>query len=145
MVVGKGLWWKLAVAVLLVASVVALRASWERMPDAFAQDQYDCASFGSQESAQAELDRDPSDPSNLDADDDGEACESYDYGTGGGGGGSGQYDEDDAPSISGDGNDTSGNDVLMKAGGPEGGAVPLMPGGGCPEEFPTARGGACYR
>src|SRR5215207_4421067 len=42
----------------------------------FAQeDQYDCASFGSQESAQAELERDPSDPSNLDADDDGIACE----------------------------------------------------------------------
>src|SRR5215207_8911841 len=47
----------------------------------FAQeDQYDCASFGSQESAQAELERDPSDPSNLDADDDGIACEDYDYG-----------------------------------------------------------------
>ena len=42
----------------------------------FAQeDQYDCASFGSQASAQAELERDPSDPSNLDADDDGIACE----------------------------------------------------------------------
>jgi hypothetical protein len=41
---------------------------------AFAQDQYDCASFGSQESAQAELERVPSDPSNLDADDDGVAC-----------------------------------------------------------------------
>jgi hypothetical protein len=48
----------------------------------FAQeDQYDCASFGSQESAQATYDADPSDPSNLDADDDGEACEDYDYGT----------------------------------------------------------------
>jgi hypothetical protein len=44
-------------------------------------DQYDCASFGSQESAQAELERDPSDPSNLDPDDDGQACEDYDYGT----------------------------------------------------------------
>jgi hypothetical protein len=57
-------------------------------------DKYDCASFGSQESAQAELDRDPSDPSNLDADDDGEACESYDYGNGGGGGcgGDGELD-----------------------------------------------------
>jgi hypothetical protein len=44
---------------------------------AFAQeDQFDCASFGgSQEAAQAELERDPSDPSNLDADDDGKACE----------------------------------------------------------------------
>jgi hypothetical protein len=39
------------------------------------EDQFDCESFGSQESAQAELDRDPSDPSNLDADNDGIACE----------------------------------------------------------------------
>src|SRR5919112_1254790 len=45
-------------------------------------DQFDCASFGSQESAQAELERDPSDPSNLDADNDGIACEEL----GGGGG-----------------------------------------------------------
>jgi hypothetical protein len=44
-------------------------------------DQYACASFGSQESALAELERDPSDPSNLDPDDDGQACEDYDYGT----------------------------------------------------------------
>jgi hypothetical protein len=48
---------------------------------AFAQDQYDCASFGSQEAAQAEYDRDPSDPSNLDADDDGIACEELASGT----------------------------------------------------------------
>jgi hypothetical protein len=49
---------------------------------AFAQeDQYDCASFGSRESAQAELERDPSDPSNLDPNGDGQACEDYDYGT----------------------------------------------------------------
>jgi hypothetical protein len=46
--------------------------------EAQAQDQYDCASFSSQESAQAELERDPSDPSNLDADNDGIACEDYD-------------------------------------------------------------------
>jgi len=50
-------------------------------------DQFDCASFGSQESAQAELDRDPSDPSNLDADDDGIACEEL-----AGGGGDGELD-----------------------------------------------------
>jgi hypothetical protein len=49
-----------------------------------ADDQFDCASFGSQESAQAELDRNPSDPSNLDADNDGEACEEFDYGDDGG-------------------------------------------------------------
>jgi hypothetical protein len=60
------------------------------------EDQFDCASFGSQESAQAELERDPSDPSNLDADDDGEACETYPYddddGGGGGGGDDGELD-----------------------------------------------------
>jgi hypothetical protein len=54
------------------------------------EDQFDCASFGSQEAAQAELDRDPNDPSNLDADNDGKACETYPYrDSGGGGNGSG--------------------------------------------------------
>jgi hypothetical protein len=43
--------------------------------------QFDCASFGSQESAQAELERDPSDPFNLDPDGDGQACEDFDFGT----------------------------------------------------------------
>src|ERR671913_2622838 len=57
---------------------------------ALAQDLYDCASFGSQESAQAELERDPSDPSNLDADNDGEACETFPYNDGGSGGGGGE-------------------------------------------------------
>ncbi|MBA3473336.1 MAG: hypothetical protein H0T57_08965 [Rubrobacter sp.] len=34
---------------------------------------------------------------------------------------------------------------LMNAGGPADGPVPVMPGGGCPAEFPTERDGACYR
>ena len=34
---------------------------------------------------------------------------------------------------------------LLKAGGPTYGPVPLAPGGGCPEEYPIERGGACYR
>ncbi len=46
------------------------------MPVAFAQDEdLDCADFASQPEAQAELDRDTSDPNGLDADDDGTACE----------------------------------------------------------------------
>jgi hypothetical protein len=49
--------------------------------EALAQDQYDCASFGSQESAQTELERDPSDPSNLDEDNDGDVCESLPSGS----------------------------------------------------------------
>jgi hypothetical protein len=34
--------------------------------------------------------------------------------------------------------------TLFKAGGPKTGAVPLMPSGKCPKEFPNKRGGACY-
>jgi hypothetical protein len=45
----------------------------------------DCANFATQQEAQAELERDPSDPNNLDADGDEVACETYPYGTGGGG------------------------------------------------------------
>jgi hypothetical protein len=33
---------------------------------------------------------------------------------------------------------------LFKAGGSETGPVPLMPGGGCPQEFPIKKGNACY-
>ena len=33
---------------------------------------------------------------------------------------------------------------LMNAGGPTMGPVPLMPGGGCPEEYPVLRHEACY-
>jgi hypothetical protein len=33
---------------------------------------------------------------------------------------------------------------LLEAGGPTSGPLPLMPGGGCPREFPTMRDGACY-
>ncbi len=33
---------------------------------------------------------------------------------------------------------------LLEAGGPGDGPVPLMPGGGCPEEFPLQENEACY-
>ncbi len=35
-------------------------------------------------------------------------------------------------------------DPLMDAGGPTAGPVPLMPGGGCPAEYPVRRHDACY-
>jgi hypothetical protein len=54
----------------------------------------DCANFATQQEAQAELERDPSDPNYLDADGDGVACEIYPYGTGGGGGEGGGEDLD---------------------------------------------------
>ena len=40
--------------------------------------------------------------------------------------------------------DDSGN-VLMEAGGPGDGPAPRMPGGGCPEEFPTERAEGCFK
>src|SRR5215217_3378774 len=42
---------------------------------AVAQDIRNCSSFATQEEAQAELNRDPSDPNGLDGDNDGIACE----------------------------------------------------------------------
>jgi hypothetical protein len=36
------------------------------------------------------------------------------------------------------------DDDLLEAGGPKGGPVPTMPGGGCPSEFPVEREGACH-
>jgi hypothetical protein len=42
-----------------------------------AMEELDCADFATREEAQAELDADPSDPNDLDADDDGEACEEF--------------------------------------------------------------------
>ena len=78
---------RMFIVALVLVSGFTLRMAWEEIADpttpAFAQtDLYDCESFGSQQSAQAELERDLSDPSNLDPDVDGIACEEYDYGGG---------------------------------------------------------------
>jgi len=75
----------LLVGLVLLAGLVS-RVTYEQLvhpskPAAAQADQYDCASFGSQDSAQAELERDPSDPNNLDPDGNGRACDDYDYGS----------------------------------------------------------------
>jgi hypothetical protein len=155
---------RLFIVALVLASGFTLRVAWEELASpttpAFAQtDQYDCASFGSQESAQAELERNPDDPSNLDPDNDGQACEDYDYGVDGGtttttstSTASATEDQYDA-SATFDQNSSAaavedqyvgGVGSLFDSGGPAGGAVPLMPGGGCPAEYPTEIDGACY-
>ncbi len=151
---------RLLIIALVLAGGFTLRVAWEELANpttpAFAQtDQYDCASFGSQESAQAELERNPDDPSNLDPDDDGQACEDYDYGVGGGTStittttststASATEDQYSSASASAAATDQyQGVGSLFDSGGPTGGAVPLMPGGGCPAEFPTEIDGACY-
>ena len=170
---------RILIVVAVIASGFTLRAAFDQLANpstpAMAQsDLYDCASFGSQESAQAELERNPSDPSNLDPDGDGQACEDYNYG------GSGSTSTTTTTSTS-SANATSDNSttdistsdpstsdpsattdqyaasaaadqyqqstaasVLFDSGGPASGAVPLMSDGSCPDEFPTQRNGACY-
>ncbi len=123
----------LAVRVVLVLVVIAggvgLRMAWEAMPEARAQE-LNCADFDFQEEAQAVYNQDPSDPEGLDgppgnasAGTPGVACESLPRRGGG------------APSPPGQ---------LMNAGGPATGPAPLMPGGGCPEEYPVLRGESCH-
>ena len=132
---------------LVLVSGFTLRLTWEQMTttQALAQedDLYDCPSFGSQESAQAELERDLSDPYNLDPDADGIACENYDYGVDDGTTGTVTQDQygtaaqDQYQQDPGFGN-------LFDAGGSSGGPAPPMPDGSCPQEFPTKQDGACY-
>lgn len=78
----------LRVVLMVVATLVFLAT-----PVMAQSNDLDCADFDSQAEAQQELDSDPNDPNNLDADDDGEPCETFDYDSdSGGGGGSGDLD-----------------------------------------------------
>ena len=133
---------RLVVVGLVLAAGFVARITYEQMvflstPAVAQTDQYDCASFGSQESAQAELDRDPRDPNNLDPDGNGQACDDYPYGTSGINSASPSSDSSPSPQP-------PQNDNLFDSGGPANGPVPLMPDGGCPVEFPVEHNGLCY-
>lgn len=136
---------KAAVVVLVLACGFTGRVAWEFVAQpasviSAAQAQtsdLDCADFASQAAAQAEYDSDPSDPNGLDADGDSIACETL-PGGGDGSAAQDQYDAGGAATLE------AGNGDLMNAGGPVSGPVPLMPAGGCPEEYPVERGGACF-
>jgi len=43
------------------------------------------------------------------------------------------------------GREVNQNRDLLKAGGPADGPVPVMPGGGCPEEYPVQENGVCRK
>jgi len=159
---------KLVMVGLVLAAALVLRVTYEQMvyPDeaALAQaDQYDCASFGSQSSAQVELDRDPSDLNNLDADGNGKACDDYDYGTSGSVAASSVEPSSPSPvspSPSSASSDTPSSSAasgsasappkpqkthkLFASGGSTNGPVPLMPNGDCPVEFPVKHNGLCH-
>jgi hypothetical protein len=152
----------LAVSALVVCSGFASRAAWESFQEpepAEAQsvqsgDLYDCASFGSQAAAQAELRRDPSDPSGLDGPigtasegTPGVACETYPYTNPahdltpvGPGGSTGETTTTPRGTSTVDNPQSN----LFDSGGPTEGPLPLMADGSCPKEFPVKRGGACY-
>ena len=149
------------VGLVLVAGFV-LRGTYEQViypskPAVAQADQYDCASFGSQESAQVELDSDPTDPNNLDSDGNGIACDDYPYGTSGSVAASTPAPSSappDAPSASASQSSNSAaspnpkppqkDRSLFASGGPTNGPVPLMADGGCPKEFPAKRHGLCH-
>ncbi len=159
------------VGLVLVAGFI-LRATYEQIvypskPAVAQADQYDCASFGSRESAQAELDRDPSDPNNLDSDGNGRACDDYAYSTSGSVAASSVSPSSPSPSSappssappsrpSGSGaSSTSSNSSapprpqkthrLFESGGPTNGPVPLMADGACPAEFPVRHKDLCHK
>src|SRR5688500_730886 len=147
------------VGLVLVAGFV-LRGTYEQIvypsnPAVAQADQYDCASFGSQESAQVELDSDPTHPNNLDSDGNGIACDNYPYGTSVAASTPAPSSAPpDEPSAS--PSPTSNSSAspkpkplqesrnLFASGGPTNGPVPLMADGGCPAEFPAKRNGLCH-
>jgi hypothetical protein len=141
----------LVVGLVLLAGLVS-RVTYEQLfhslDIAEAQsDQYDCASFGSQQSAQAELERDPSDPNDLDPDGNGRACDDdYSASTS-----NTTTQSSPSPSTASPSSPSrsskprpQGDRNLLAAGGPTNGPAPLMPDGGCPPEFPTKHKNLCY-
>ncbi len=101
--------------------------------------------------AQGVLDEGAPGASQLDPDGNGIACDQLLSGGGVGAGGGASPLAASAgsasaqPTVAGASQSPPPNADLFEAGGPEGGPVPLMPGGGCPSEYPLKRGGACYR
>ena len=147
----------LVVGLVLLAGLVS-RVTYEqlihpRLPAAAQSNQYNCASFGSQQSAQAELERDPSDPYDLDPDNNGSACDDYDYSasTTSNTTTSTTRQSSASPSSASPSSTSptsnprpQGDRNLLDAGGPTNGPAPLMPDGTCPPEFPTKHKNLCY-
>jgi hypothetical protein len=143
----------LVVGLVLLAGLVS-RVTYEQLiypaaPAAAQADQYDCASFGSQQSAQAELERNPSDPNNLDTDGNGRACDDYDYNASTINTTTTQSSASPSSASPSSPSPTSrprpqGDRNLLDAGGPTNGPAPLMPDGTCPPEFPTKHKNLCY-
>ena len=147
----------LVVGLVLLAGLVS-RVTYEQLihpsEHAAAQSsQHDCASFGSQQSAQAELERDPSDPNDLDSDGNGRACDDYDYSASTTNTTTTNTATPSSPSPSSPSPSSAppsseprpqGDRNLLDAGGPTNGPAPLMPDVTCPPEYPTKHQDLCY-
>jgi hypothetical protein len=96
------------------------------------------------------LDEDVPGASRLDPDGNGIACDELRSAGGGQAASAGSAAGNAAGSASPQPSVGGGNQLLdrygslLEAGGPTSGPLPLMPDGGCPQEFPTMRDGACY-
>jgi hypothetical protein len=150
----------LVVGLVLVAGFVS-RITYEQLlypsqPAEAQADQSDCSSFSSQESAQTALERDPSDPNNLDPDKNGLACDDYAYRTNTANNtttantttsstsANSNSQSSASPSSTSSRPKPRKTNDLLDAGGPTTGPVPLMPDGTCPAEFPTKHSNRCY-
>ena len=80
--------------------------------------------------------------SRLDPDGNGIACD--ELRSAGGGQSVSTASASPQPSVDGGSQLLNQRGNLLDAGGPTSGPLPLMPGGGCPREFPAMRDGACY-
>jgi hypothetical protein len=148
---GTTTWRLLVVGLVLLAGLVS-RVTYEQLihplePAVAQSSQRDCSSFGSQQSAQAALERDPSDPNGLDADGNGRACDDASTTTTQ----SRSLPSSASPSSSSSSSPSAsspptpqGDRNLLDAGGPTNGPAPLMPDGTCPPEFPTKHKNLCY-
>ena len=159
---GSRLFIAIAVLVLVVGAVGRITYEQMQAPSPAqaqdASDPFDCADFATQEEAQAEYNLDPSDPSGLDGDSDGIACEELSAGTGTSSASPAPTTTSSpAPSSASPAPTTTSsppaspqprpqkNKNLMKSGGPQHGPVLTMPDGSCLPEYPIKRNGYCYR
>ena len=127
---------------------LALQDVIEPTTPAEAQEDLDCLTdFTYQEDAQAVYDQDPSDPNGLDGNDnDGVACEMLPHRPGEPTTSVPPTTTSPPPTTTSPPPITSSPEpTTLDAGGPKHGPVPLMPGGGCPVEYPLERGDLCYR
>lgn len=117
-------------------------------------DPFDCEDFAYEQDAQLWYDRDRTDPSELDPDNDGEACEALPSRPtpSSSPGGSGDLPTTAPPNTATAAPTTTPPPTppppsnTMDSGGPLYGPVPLVPGGGrCPEEYPVERDSGCFR